>query len=70
MGAVGFLYESVKDELKCAKLRVKFYTKMLMKIGAYVVMEDKDYNRLKTQNTKLSANEVAEKLIAVFGKGE
>ena len=70
MGAVGFLYESVRDELKWAKLRAKFYTKMLMKIGAYLVMEDKDYNRLKTQNTELNTDEVAEKLIAIFGKGE
>jgi len=70
MGATGYLYESVKDELKWAGLRRKCYVAIISKIGSLIVLEDEEYNKKKVQETKMEADEMANALIQVFGSGE
>ncbi len=70
MGAVGYLYESVKDELKWSGLRPKFYTNFLMRIGMYFVMEDDKYNEIKVKHTTMQQNEITQKFLLTFGDGE
>lgn len=70
MGAVGYIYESVKDELRWAGLRAKFYTNLLMRIGMYFVMEDDKYNEIKVKQTTMQQDEITQKFLLTFGDGE
>jgi hypothetical protein len=70
MGAVGFLYESVKDELKWAGFSQKHYTNFLIRLGQIFVMEDKEFNKQKVKYLEMNTNEIKATLIAAFGDGK
>jgi hypothetical protein len=70
MGAVGFLYESVKDELKWANFSQKHYTNFLIRLGQIFVMEDKEFNKQKVKYLEMNTNEIKASLIAAFGDGK
>lgn len=54
MGRVGYLYESVKDQLKWKKLEVKRYVGVIMKIGQVVSLSDEDYRANCPLSPKIS----------------
>ena len=69
MGAVGFIYESVKDELLWANISRKRYTSLLMKVGTLYCLDEKEYNKLRVREFKMSSDEIATRLKAIFGVG-
>jgi hypothetical protein len=70
MGAVGFLYESIKDELKWAGFRRKYYTNFLIRLGQIFVMDEKEYNKQKVKHLEMNGDEIKATLIAAFGDGK
>ena len=68
MGAVGYLYDSVKDEIKWANLRTKFYTKMLIKIGELLVLDNKEFSKRVVENSEMTDSEIANILKSAFLK--
>ena len=70
MGAVGFLYESIKDELKWAGFRRKYYTNFLIRLGQIFVLDDKEFNKQKVKYTEMNADEIKTTLTAAFGDGK
>ena len=69
MGAIGFIYESVKDELYWAGLSRKRYTSLLMKVGSLYCLDEKEYNKLRVREFRMSGDEIATRLKAIFGDG-
>ena len=67
MGATGYLYESIKDNLKWAGIRKKFYVGIISKIGALFVLDDEAYNKERVKHTNMDTEEIANTLKAVFG---
>jgi len=70
MGRVGFLYESVKDQLKWNSLSQKCYTKLLCGVGKIMALSDEDYKKEKVKATKMSNSSIAETLKSAFGDGK
>ncbi len=70
MGRVGFLYESVKDNLKWMKLRPKLFTRFVMRIGDWMALDDETYNKEKVRVMRMDAAEMAATLKAAFGDGK
>ena len=70
MGKVGFLYESIKDQLKWFHLKAKDYAKLISQIGQIITMQEKDYKKQKAKATKMDSSSIAEALIAAFGDGK
>jgi len=68
MGAVGFLYESVKDSLKWNNLRPKFYTKLLMRVGELLIMEEAEYKKIVVKHSEMSDEDIANVLKTTFLK--
>ncbi|PHR57288.1 MAG: hypothetical protein COA44_06200 [Arcobacter sp.] len=68
-GAVGYLYESVKDQMKWHKLSVKKYIKVVMGIGRIMVLSKEDYMKQKVENIKTPEVDMAGALKAAFGDG-
>lgn len=66
MGASGFIYESVKDELSWAGLRKKFYTRLLMQVGTLIVMEEEHYKKAVVERGEMSDDEIANVLKTAF----
>lgn len=67
MGAVGFLYESMKDQLRWHNLKPKKHIEYISTIGKYISMSDKDF--AKANREKQSTDDIAAMLIAAFGDG-
>jgi hypothetical protein len=70
MGRVGFLYESVKDNLKWMKLRPKQFANLVMRVGDWIALDDETYNKEKVRVMKMDAAEMAAILKATFGDGK
>jgi len=68
MGAIGFLYESVKDEIRWAGIRPKFYTKIVMRIGELVTMDEKEYKKRVVKDGEMTDDEIANILKTAFLK--
>lgn len=67
MGATGYLYESIKDNLKWAGIRKRFYVGIISKIGALFVLDDETYNKERLKYMNMDTNEITNTLKAVFG---
>ena len=67
MGRVGFLYQSAKDQLKYYNMSRKKYIHIVMAIGGYMALDDKDFD--KNRQESQSSSELAEMLMAAFGDG-
>ncbi len=67
MGAVGFEYESIKDELKWAGIEPKYYTSLLDKVGGLYVMDEKEYEKQRVTNIRMKSDEIMNKLMITFG---
>jgi hypothetical protein len=50
MGRAGYLYESVKDQLKWAGMTVKNHIRTVMRIGDLMSMNDEDYKDASKEN--------------------
>lgn len=70
MGRVGFLYDSVKDQLKWNKLSVKKYVKIISQIGQILAMRDEDYKKERVKATKMSSSSLADALKSALGDGK
>lgn len=70
MGRVGYLYESVKDQLRWHKLSVKKYIGLVSTIGQIMALSDEDYKKQKVKAMKMNNSDMVEALIAVFGDGK
>jgi len=70
MGKVGYLYESVKDQLRWHGLSVKNYEGIISTIGQIMALSDEDYNKERVRALKMNKSEMAEALIAAFGDGK
>ena len=70
MGRVGFLYESIKDQLRWNNLIVKDYVKMVSQIGQILSMSDEDYNKRKVEHIEMSDNAIADIFLKAFGDGK
>ena len=53
-GLEGFLYESVKDQIKWANLSVKKYVGMVMAIGYYATMKKEDFDNIGSNRKDIS----------------
>lgn len=70
MGRVGYLYESVKDQLRWNNLSVKKYIGLISTIGQIMALNDEDYNKAKAKAMKMSNPSLAEALMTAFGDGK
>jgi len=70
MGRVGYLYESVKDNIRWTKLSVKRYVKIISNIGQIMALSDENYNKEKVKAMKMSSSSIAEALKSAFGDGQ
>jgi len=69
-GRVGFLYDSVKDQLKWARLSVKNHIGTIFKVGQILALSEDDYKKAKVKAMNMSSSSIAETLIAAFGDGK
>ena len=67
MGRVGFLYESMKDQLRWNKLSVKHYVTLLSRVGGFMALDDEQFKKEKRKRVKVEA---ANSLMAAFGDGK
>jgi len=70
MGRVGFLYESMKDQLRWNNLSVKNYVRIISQIGQVLSMEDKDFDKYKVEHTQMSDDAISAVFINTFGDGK
>ena len=70
MGRVGFLYESMKDQLRWSKLSVKKYINIISHIGQILALSDKDYKKAKVKAVKMDTNAIADALLSAYGDGK
>ena len=70
MSRVGYLYESVKDNLRWTGLRPKMFARLIMRIGDWMALDDEQYNKEKVRLMSMDSDEIAELLKARFGGGE
>lgn len=70
MGRVGFLYESVKDQLIWHHLVVKDYVKIVSQIGQILSMSDKDFDKYKVEHTQMSDDAISAVFLKAFGDGK
>ncbi len=70
MGRVGYLYESMKDQLKWNKLNCKKYIGLISQVGQIMSLSEEDYKKEKVKAMKMSGSSIAEALKAAFGDGK
>jgi len=70
MGRVGYIYESVKDQLRWHKLSVKQYVRLVSNIGQIMALSDDDFRKEKVKAMKMNKSEIANALITAFGDGK
>jgi len=70
MGRVGFLYESVKDQLKWHHLVVKDYVRIISQIGQIMSMSDEDFNKHKVEHIEMSQEAISQVFLKAFGDGK
>ena len=69
MGRVGYLYDSVKDQLKWHHLSVKDYVELISQIGQIMSMSDEDFNKHKVEHAQMSDKAISEVFLRAFGDG-
>ena len=69
MGATGFLYASVKNQLRWHDMSRRTWTHSIMQIGAMLVADDQYWNKIKL-SIKRTPQSIATALIAAFGDGK
>lgn len=69
MGAVGFLYQSAKDQCKWNGLKPKEHIHNIMGIGKYLVMDDKTFAKAN-RDQEQSIDELSSMLLNAFGNGK
>ena len=67
MGAVGFLYESVKDNLLWEGLDLKEYVKKICDIGRLLTADEKEFEKIAVKYTTLSDEAIAATFKKAFG---
>ncbi len=67
MGRVGYLYDSVKDQIRWHKLSVKHYTKLISNIGQVMALRDEDYEKERVKQMKVSNIDTQNSLLSLFG---
>jgi len=70
MGRTGYLYESVKDQLRWSNLSVKDYVGVISRIGQIMSYSEEDYKKKKVKAMKMKPSDIADALKAVFGDGK
>ena len=70
MGRVGFLYDSMKDQIRWSNLSVKSYISIVSQIGKVLSLSDKDFDRYKIENTKMSDTAISNVFLKAFGDGK
>ena len=68
MGKVGYIYSSIKDQLKWNNLSSKKYVRLISQVGQILSLRDEDYKKEKAKAIKMSNSSIADALIAVFGE--
>lgn len=68
MGRVGFSYDSAKDQLRWANLSAKRWVSLVMEVGRYMALGEKDW--LKIQSKTEGTSNMAAALVAAFGDGK
>lgn len=69
-GAIGYLYESVKDQLRWAKLSKKKWAYTLMRVGDFLTLSEKKWKEAHLQNDEMDSSDIAKILLSAFGGGE
>ena len=69
MGRIGYLYESVKDQLRWHSLSVKRYEGLIFSIGDIMALNDEDYKKAKAKYMKMKNSEMIDALLAAWGDG-
>lgn len=70
MGRVGFLYESMKDQLKWSGLKVKSFIGIVSQVGQVLSMRDEDYQKHRVEHTQMSDEAIAQVFLRAFGDGK
>lgn len=70
MGRVGYLYESVKDQLRWHHLVVKDYVRIISQIGQIMSMSEEDFNKYKVEHTQMSDEAIGAIFLKAFGDGK
>jgi len=70
MGRVGYLYESVKDQLRWNNLSVKDYVGVISRIGQVMAYSEEDYKKERVKAMKMKPSDISDSLKAVFGDGK
>jgi hypothetical protein len=70
VGRVGYLYESIKDQIRWSNLSVKHYVRLISTIGRIMSLSEKDYESAKTKALQMSSNSIEDVLIKAFGDGK
>lgn len=70
MGRSGFLYGSVKDQLKWKNLSASQWVTIVMEIGKYLVLDDKTWEKVKNSQATTGGADISSALIAAFGDGK
>jgi len=70
MGRTGFLYESVKDQLRWHKLSIKNYVGVISRIGQIMSYGEYDYKKEKVKAMRMQPNDIADALKVAFGDGK
>ena len=67
MGRVGYLYESIKDQIRWHKLSVKKYVNLISSIGQIMALSEDDYKKEKAKIKKMRNSEMVDALKTMFG---
>ncbi|NOX15959.1 MAG: hypothetical protein GXP61_08045 [Epsilonproteobacteria bacterium] len=69
-GVVGYMYASVKDNLRWNNLSIKHYIHILMGIGRFMALDEKDFAKESVKQNKMDPKNIASALISAFGDGK
>jgi len=70
MGRVGFVYVSMKDQLRWEHLSVKKYINIVSQVGSILSMSDKNYDKNKVEHSKMSDKAIGDVFLKAFGDGK
>jgi len=70
MGKVGYLYESVKDQLRWNNLSVKQYVRVISQIGNIMALSEENYKKEKVKAMKMKSEDIVDAVKSVFGDGK
>ncbi|MFK5937727.1 MAG: hypothetical protein QM497_04930 [Sulfurimonas sp.] len=70
MGRTGYLYESIKDQLRWGGISVKKYVRIISQIGQVMSMDDEDYQKHKVEHIEMSDDAINSIFLKAFGDGK